>query len=170
MIRSCPRKAKTMQEVTADIYREHGDALFAKRAYDQALGVYMKTIDLGIPLEPSYVVEKFLDAQRIAHVAQYLKRLHEKNLAEREHTALLLKCYTKLKDLSTLDEFLEKTPVSQYDPATAVEVLETAGYYGLAAEIAQKPEVGRYQDDLGVSAGLSLGFPMSSPEGVREGR
>lgn len=138
-------------ETTADIYRMHGDSFFEKRAYDQALAVYMKTVDLGLPLEPSYVVERYLEAQRIGHVAQYLKKLHEKNLAEREHTALLLKCYTKLKDTSTLDEFLERTPVSQYDPATAIEVLESAGYYGLAAAIAQKEEVGRHEDYVRIS-------------------
>mmetsp|Transcript_68179 Transcript_68179/g.134654 ORF Transcript_68179/g.134654 Transcript_68179/m.134654 type:complete len:952 (-) Transcript_68179:67-2922(-) len=133
----------------AEIYRQHGDALFEKRAYDQALAVYTKTVDLGLPLEPSYVVERYLDAQRIGHVAKYLKRLHEANLAEREHTALLLKCYTKLKDFSTLGSFLETTPVSQYDPATAIEVLESAGYYGLAAEIAQK--VDRQEDYVRIS-------------------
>jgi len=125
-------------ESVSDIYRQHGDALFEKRAYDQALAIYSKTVDMGLPLEPSYIVERYLDAQRIGHVAKYLKRLHEKHLAEREHTALLLKCYTKLKDFSTLEEFLETTPVSQYDPTTAIGVLEAAGYYGLAAAIAQK--------------------------------
>jgi len=131
-------------EGVAEIYRLHGDALFEKRAYDQALAVYSKTVDLGLPLEPSYVVDRYLGAQRIGHVAKYLKRLHEKNIAEREHTALLLKCYTKLKDFSTLEEFLETTPVSQYDPATAIDVVEAAGYYGLAAAIAQKVE--RHED------------------------
>jgi len=144
-------KGGAAPETTADIYRRHGDALFEKRAYDQALAVYMKTVDLGLPLEPSYVVEQYLDAQRIAHVAKYLKKLHEKHLAESEHTALLLKCYTKLKDFSTLEEFLEKTPVSQYDPATAIDVLETAGYYGLAAAIAQKPEVQKHEDYIRIS-------------------
>ena len=30
----------------------------------QALSVYVKTVELGLPLEPSYVVERYLDAQR----------------------------------------------------------------------------------------------------------
>jgi len=143
------RLGEAPSQARAEIYRQHGDALFEKRAYDQALTIYMKTVDLKLPLEPSYVVEQFLDAQRIGHVAKYLKRLHEMNLAEREHTALLLKCYTKLKDFSTLGAFLETTPVSQYDPATAIEVLEAAGYYGLAAEIAQKVE--RHEDYVRIS-------------------
>lgn len=138
-------------ETTAEIYRMHGDSFFEKRAYDQALAVYMKTVDLGLPLEPSYVVERYLEAQRVAHVAQYLKKLHEKSLAEREHTALLVKCYTKLKDTSMLDMFLEQTPVDQYDPGVAIEVLEAAGYYGLAAAVAQKPEVGRHEDYIRIA-------------------
>ncbi|CAE7683870.1 VPS11, partial [Symbiodinium pilosum] len=136
-------------EVTADLYRQHGDALFEKRAYDQALSVYVKTVELGLPLEPSYVVERYLDAQRIGHVAQYLKKLHEKDMAEPEHTALLLKCYTKLKDFTTLEEFLKTTPPSQYDHATAIEVLESASYHGLAAEVAQK--VGSHDDFVRIS-------------------
>mmetsp|Transcript_806 Transcript_806/g.1205 ORF Transcript_806/g.1205 Transcript_806/m.1205 type:complete len:952 (-) Transcript_806:33-2888(-) len=142
-------RSNASSENIADIYRQHGDALFEKRAYDQALAVYTKTVDLGLPLEPSYIVERYLDAQRIGHVAQYLKRLHECNMAEREHTALLLKCYTKLKDFSTLEEFLETTPVSQYDPSTAIGVLEAAGYYGLAGAIAQK--VNQHDDWVRIS-------------------
>ena len=30
----------------------------------QALQIYSKTVELGLPLEPSYVVERYLDAQR----------------------------------------------------------------------------------------------------------
>lgn len=136
-------------EERSEIYRQHGDALFEKRAYDHALEVYMKTVDLGLPLEPSYVVERYLDAQRIGHVARYLKQLHIKKMAQPEHTALLLKCYTKLKDFSTLEEFLETTPLTQYDPATAIDVLESAHYYMLAATIAQK--VDRHEDYVRIS-------------------
>ena len=32
--------------------------------------------------------------------------LHEQNLANTDHTTLLLNCYTKLKDVSKLDEFI----------------------------------------------------------------
>ncbi|CAE7630619.1 Vps11 [Symbiodinium sp. CCMP2592] len=70
-------------------------------------------------------------------------------MAEPEHTALLLKCYTKLKDFTTLEEFLKTTPPSQYDHATAIEVLESAAYHGLAAEVAQK--VGSHDDFVRIS-------------------
>jgi len=62
-----------------------------------------------------------------------------------------LKCYSKLKDVPTLAEFLEKTPVSQYDPSVVIEVLEAAGYHALAASVAQKKEVNRPEEYIRIS-------------------
>lgn len=126
------------KENVAEVYRLHGDAFYEKRDYHKALEIYMKTVDLELPIEPSYIIDKYLDAQKIGHIAMYLKKLHECGLAEQEHTALLLKCYTKLRDASNLEEFLEKTPTSQYDTVTAISVLETSGYEKLAASLAKK--------------------------------
>lgn len=58
-------------------------------------------------LEPSYVIRQFLDAQRIHNLTSYLQALHERGLANPDHTTLLFNCYTKLKDLSKLDQFLK---------------------------------------------------------------
>lgn len=58
-------------------------------------------------LEPSYVIRKFLDAQRIHNLTAYLQTLHRQSLANADHTTLLLNCYTKLKDSSKLEEFIK---------------------------------------------------------------
>lgn len=58
-------------------------------------------------LEPSYVIRKFLDAQRIHNLTAYLQALHRQSLANADHTTLLLNCYTKLKDSSKLQEFIK---------------------------------------------------------------
>lgn len=58
-------------------------------------------------LEPSYVIRKFLDAQRIHNLTAYLQTLHLQSLANADHTTLLLNCYTKLKDSSKLEEFIK---------------------------------------------------------------
>lgn len=58
-------------------------------------------------LEPSYVIRKFLDAQRIHNLTAYLQALHRQSLANADHTTLLLNCYTKLKDSSKLEEFIK---------------------------------------------------------------
>lgn len=88
----------------ADIYRGYGDHLYTKGDFDGAISQYLKTIGT---LEPSYVIQKFLDAQRIHNLTNYLQALHEKGLANGDHTTLLFNCYTKLKDVKKLDEFIK---------------------------------------------------------------
>lgn len=58
-------------------------------------------------LEPSYVIKQFLDAQRIHNLTFYLEKLHEAGVANANHTTLLLNCYTKLKDVDKLNEFIK---------------------------------------------------------------
>lgn len=88
----------------ADIYRKFGDRLYAKGDYDGAIAQYCKTIG---QLEPSYVIKKFLDAQRIRNLTLYLQRLHDSGQANPNHTTLLLNCYTKLKNVEELDAFIK---------------------------------------------------------------
>jgi hypothetical protein len=87
-----------------DIYRKYGDHLEGKGDFDGAIVQYIKTIG---HLEPSYVIKKFLDAQRIHNLTSYLQRLHEAGQANSNHTTLLLNCYTKLKNVKELDEFIK---------------------------------------------------------------
>ena len=123
------------REATADIYRQHGDSLYEKRAYDSALAIYAKTVELALPLEPSYVIQKFLETNKIGLIAKYLQKLHEKGLAEKEHTALLLQCYTKLKDKESLEAFVRQDKLI-YDSSTAISTLEDSGYPKLASDLA----------------------------------
>lgn len=62
-------------------------------------------------LEPSYVIKQFLDAQRIHNLTLYLEKLHEAGVANANHTTLLLNCYTKLKDVQKLNEFIKVRPL-----------------------------------------------------------
>ncbi|CAD7958779.1 unnamed protein product [Amoebophrya sp. A25] len=138
-----------------EIYRLHGDALFEKRMYEQALAVYMKSIDADLPLEASYVIEKYLEVSKISHIAKFLRKLHERpGLAEARHTELLIKCYTKnaaargedksaQSSYEELEEFLAKVPVEHYDYKTALHVLETTpGFMPQAIMLAKKAKDG----------------------------
>ncbi|GAB9470414.1 Vacuolar protein sorting-associated protein 11 [Globisporangium polare] len=87
-----------------DIFRMYGDHLYQKGDYDGSLRQYARTIG---HVEPSYVIRRFLDAQRIHNLTAYLEALHEKAFANAEHTTLLLNCYTKLKDVKKLDKFIQ---------------------------------------------------------------
>ncbi|KAF8147588.1 hypothetical protein B0H34DRAFT_680139, partial [Crassisporium funariophilum] len=79
----------------ADIHRQYGDHLYIKGDYDGAMQQYVQTIG---SLQPSYVIRKYLDAQRIHNLVTYLQELHSLGLANADHTTLLLNTYTKLKD------------------------------------------------------------------------
>lgn len=88
----------------SEIIKKYGDHLYDKGDYDGAMAQYARTIGR---LEPSYVIRKFLDAQRIYNLTSYLQELHSGGLANKDHTTLLLNCYTKLKDVKRLDEFIK---------------------------------------------------------------
>ncbi|KAG1884578.1 hypothetical protein F4604DRAFT_1919024 [Suillus subluteus] len=92
------------ESYVADIHRQHGDYLYTKGDLDGAMTCYVKTIGW---VKPSYVVRKFLDAQRIHNLVTYLQELHALGLPNADHTTLLLNTYTKLKDVARLDNFIK---------------------------------------------------------------
>lgn len=65
--------AQAEPSAVAEIQRRYGDHLYAKHDYDGAVAQYAATIGC---LEPSYVIRKFLDAQRIHNLTAYLEALH----------------------------------------------------------------------------------------------
>ncbi|GLB34509.1 putative zinc-finger [Lyophyllum shimeji] len=145
--------AKTQQldeSSVADIHRQYGDHLYAKGDYDNAMQQFVQTIG---HLQPSYVIRKFLDAQRIHNLVTYLQELHSLGLANSDHTTLLLNTYTKLKDVSRLDSFI-KTEARRgadgdelpFDLDTAIRVCRQAGYFEHASYLARKYE--RHEDYL----------------------
>jgi len=81
------------------IYRKYGDFLYQKQDYDTAMQQYLKAID---NTEPSQIIRKFLDTQRIHNLVDYLEELHDHHKATPDHTTLLLNCYAKLKDVQKL--------------------------------------------------------------------
>ncbi|KAK1224476.1 Vacuolar protein sorting-associated protein 11 [Marasmius sp. AFHP31] len=157
----------------ADIHRQYGDYLYARGEYDAAMAQYIKTLG---HVKASYVIRKFLDAQRIHSLVTYLQELHAQGLANSDHTTLLLNTYTKLKDVSRLDSFIKTESKSRkqdsnvsgehdaeelpFDLETAIRVCRQAGYFDHAGYLAKKYErheeylriqiedAGRYSDAL----------------------
>eukprot|EP00762_Andalucia_godoyi_P001379 ANDGO_04909.mRNA.1 Vacuolar protein sorting-associated protein 11 homolog len=119
----------------ADIFRKFGDHSYSKGDYDQAVSQYIRTIGR---LEPSYVIRKFLDAQRIHNLTRYLEELHTKSKATADHTTLLINCYTKLKDVAKLDAFIKRNSELHYDVDTAIRVCRQASYHEHALFLALK--------------------------------
>ncbi|KAI3881210.1 hypothetical protein MKX03_015915 [Papaver bracteatum] len=123
---------------TAEVLRKYGDHLYGKQDYDEAMSQYIHTIGY---LEPSYVIQKFLDAQRIYNLTNYLEKLHEKGLGSKDHTTLLLNCYTKLKDVEKLNVFIKGEDgigEHKFDVETAIRVCRAAGYHEHAMYVAKK--------------------------------
>ncbi|KAG2140932.1 uncharacterized protein EDB93DRAFT_1241828 [Suillus bovinus] len=133
------------ESYVADIHRQHGDHLYTKGDWDGAMTCYLKTIGW---VKPSYVVRKFLDAQRIHNLVTYLQELHALGLANADHTTLLLNTYTKLKDVARLDSFIktesrrsgaaESNGDLPFDLDTAIRVCRQAGYFDHASYLAKR--------------------------------
>ncbi|KAL1805594.1 hypothetical protein ACET3Z_028662 [Daucus carota] len=126
---------------TAEVLRKYADHLYSKQEFDEAMSQYTHTIG---HLEPSYVIQKFLDAQRIYNLTKYLEKLHEKGLASKDHTTLLLNCYTKLKDVEKLNVFIKSEDGElKFDVETAIKVCRAANYHEHAMYVAKK--AGRHE-------------------------
>ncbi|CAJ0917859.1 15143_t:CDS:10 [Entrophospora sp. SA101] len=119
----------------SEIFKKYGDHLYNNGDYEGAMTQYIRTIG---QLEPSYIIRKFLDAQRIHNLVNYLQELHSHNLANAEHTTLLLNCYTKLKDVARLDQFIKTDNELTFDLETAIKVCRQAGYHEHAVYLAKK--------------------------------
>ncbi|KAF4634433.1 hypothetical protein G7Y89_g3673 [Cudoniella acicularis] len=117
------------------IFRKYGDYLYQKADYDGAMQQYLKAID---NTEPSQVIRKFLDTQRIHNLIEYLEELHEHHKATADHTTLLLNCYAKLKDIDKLEKFIKSPGDLKFDLDTAISMCRQGGYYEQAAYLATK--------------------------------
>eukprot|EP00850_Spirogloea_muscicola_P019645 SM000195S05292 [mRNA] locus=s195:175118:179324:- [translate_table: standard] len=124
----------------ADVARRYADHLYAKQDYGEAMVQYAKTVG---HLEPSYVIQRYLDPSRIADLTRYLEALHAARLATADHTTLLLNCYTKLKDVAKLDKFIRSEEAGsgaggppRYDVETVIRVCRMAGYFEHAMVVA----------------------------------
>jgi tetratricopeptide (TPR) repeat protein len=117
------------------IARKYGDFLYQKGDYDTAMSQYLQAID---NTEPSQVIRKFLDHQRIRNLIEYLEELHEHHKATSDHTTLLLNCYAKLKDVDKLEEFIKQPGDLKFDLDTAILMCRQGGYYDQAAFLARR--------------------------------
>ncbi|KAJ8611721.1 hypothetical protein CTAYLR_009188 [Chrysophaeum taylorii] len=122
-----------------DIYKMYGDHLYKKCDWEGSVQQYARTIGR---LEPSYVIQRFLEAQRLENLATYLELWHRDSSSDDEMkrpelTTLLINCYAKLKDVSKLDEFCSADEI-RYDAKVAVAALKDAGYSDHALRVAAK--------------------------------
>ena len=89
-------------------------------------------------VEPSYVIRKFLDVSHIDYLINYLQKIHEKKLAKKEHTALLLNCYVKKQKIDNLSQFLSESALESdlFDIETAIKVCKDLKHTDEAMKLA----------------------------------
>ncbi|KAJ3091754.1 Vacuolar protein sorting-associated protein 11, partial [Physocladia obscura] len=123
-----------VRALLVEIHKRHADHLYTQTEYASAMTQYKQTIGT---LEPSYIIRKYLDAQRIPLLVSYLETLHSTPYATADHTTLLINCYTKLSATDSLSAFLRRPDVS-FDAETAIRVCRGAGLYSHALYVAQR--------------------------------
>lgn len=183
------REAVTrLNALLAEIWIKYGDHLYEKGDYEGSMKMgYLKSVAAAASmtagrskskrtkaaagLGESYIIRKFLDAQRIPLLTLYLQELHRRGVANRDHTTLLLNCYTKLKDTEALDRFIRRTHTTSgeengfasdddhaeslelqqdgdeldglpFDLTTAIKVCRSANYFAQAAYLARRFNLG----------------------------
>lgn len=119
------------------IHKSFGDYLYARADYEACISHFIHTIGY---LEPSYIIRKFLDVQRVKELTDYLTALHERKLATREHTTLLMNCWVRRGERHRVQEFLDggQGDDLNFDIETAVRVCRHAKYFDEALKLSRK--------------------------------
>ena len=134
---------KKLSEISK-LYAEH---LYKKGDFEKSIEQYKLTINY---LDPSYVIQKFLDGSKLNYLIDYLEALQNnedfkaKCNSERlkDFTALLLNCYIKQKQIKKLKDFVEKKNIKdEVTIKTAIEVCKDTNKIDLALSIAQKAKM-----------------------------
>ena len=126
-------KAKADEEVVADVHRQWADHLYDKGDLQGAMEQYLNGVRY---LEPSHVIQKYLDSAHVALLAQYLERLHKEDLAESGHTTLMLNCFTRMKDKSRLEAILSSDQID-FSVEKAITACVRAGFVDTALDLAK---------------------------------
>ncbi|KAL3313237.1 Vacuolar protein sorting-associated protein 11 [Cichlidogyrus casuarinus] len=127
------------QEELAQIYKHSAEYLFERKDYDAAATEYTKTIG---NLEPSYVIQKFLDCNQIEPMTFYLEQvIRDKHSCTGHHVLLLVNCFTRIGDIDRLAKFVKNFQTSEqslnnFDISSAIRVLRQTGYPRQALDLA----------------------------------
>lgn len=124
------------RNIILKIEKDFGDHLYSNGEMTEALSHFIEAIDLG---NTSQIILKYRESQYIQNLTTYLEALHDRGLALKEHTTLLLNSYAKLKDDEKLKQFIENDENrGKFDFETAIQICRQSEYYTLASFLATK--------------------------------
>ena len=96
------RNTEFKPKFLAQLSRISGDKEMKKTKFSEAMRHYKRTIGF---LEPSYVLQKFIEKGQIAFNIDYLKELHARKKADKYHIRLLVNCLLEKKKSSDLQKW-----------------------------------------------------------------
>lgn len=127
----------------SEIYEKYGNHIYNKGDYQKAIEQYIMTINY---LDPSTVIQKYLDASKLDLLILYLEAIHKNGKFEfrsadekKDYTALLINCYIKQKKVNKLKEFLDGKDITSHliNVETAIQVCKE-NQMELALSIAER--------------------------------
>ena len=94
----------------SEITRRYAEFEYSKGDYENSINQYIKTINY---LDPSLVIQKFLEKSKLDYLIQYLEALEHNNIFQandepnkKNYTTLLLNCYIMQEKIPKLKEFM----------------------------------------------------------------
>ena len=131
----------------SEISKLYAENLYRKGDFEKSIEQYKLTINY---LDPSYVIQKFLDGSKLNYLIEYLEALQNNsefrdkcnNERLKDFTALLLNCYIKQKQIKKLKQFVEEKKIKdEVTIKTAIEVCKDTNKIDLALSIAEKAKM-----------------------------
>ena len=120
----------------AQLSRVSGDKEIEKAKFEEAMHHYKNTIGF---LEPSYVLQKFIEKGQVAFNIDYLIALHEKGRADKYHIQLLVNCLLEKKKFEELKKWFTELQSKESEFAElAIEACLEYGETDLAKKLAQE--------------------------------
>lgn len=128
----------------AEISKKHAEFAYLNKDYEKSIEQFKLTINY---LDPSYVIQKFLDKTKLDYLILYLDALEKdetfKSRSKDEmtdYTALLVNCYIMQEKYSKLKEFVDNQDKNFLleDVKTAIDVCCESGNEEIALFIANK--------------------------------
>lgn len=113
----------------------YADYLYKKGNFQPAVQQYILAIN---QCDISSVMRKYLEAQHVPLLTEFLEALHTAKKSNADYSTLLLNCYAKLKQKDKLQKFLRDDSDRPIDLEVAVALCRQAGYYDQAISLSSR--------------------------------
>lgn len=129
-------EAYKLDESQTNIIRlKYADYLYVQAEYEPAVRQYIQAIR---QCDTSAIMRKYLEAQHVPLLTEFLEALHTAKLSNSDYTTLLLNCYAKLQQREKLRKFIHEEGQHPIDLQIAVALCRQAGYFDEAVSITAK--------------------------------